>query len=91
MCLELEAIFHVYYIHPFFSSSWFEAQVAYSHHDVGSLSRRWYWVYGELFHELTEEFSLPYNYYEADMLDWNLQSEGLKSLKFVAHVNTLFV
>jgi hypothetical protein len=88
MCLELEAIFHVYYIHPFFSSSWFEAQVAYSHHDVGSLSRRWYWVYGELFHELTEEFSLPYNYYEADMLDWNLQSEGLRSLKFVAHVNT---
>jgi hypothetical protein len=47
---------------------------------------RWYWVYGELFHELTEEFTLPYNYYEADMLDWNLQSEGLRSLKFVAHV-----
>jgi hypothetical protein len=34
MCLELEAIFHVYNICPFFSGCWFEAHVAYSHHDV---------------------------------------------------------
>ncbi len=57
----------------------FKAQGAYSQ------SGCW-WVCGELFHDLTEVFSVSSNCFEGNVLDWNSQNEGLRSLKFVAYV-----
>jgi hypothetical protein len=64
MCLELEAIFCVYYTPSiiFWQLVWGTGYL-FTDHDIGSLFPRWYWVYGELFHELTEDFSFPYNCY----------------------------